>query len=172
MQFQAIAEAVENYDANFVVSPFSVWSLMVLIAEGTSGQSLQQLKNVLHLPNDLSHLRTSYRDIQRVLLMNTTTAELTVNQALFSNINYPIDNTYASILTYDYQVDHLPVNFRVPTEAAKNINGYVESRTQGKIKHVVNSADLDQIQLLLISSIFFRGQWKVSLALTDSKFLN
>lgn len=138
---------------------------MVLLTEGSSGRSMEQLKNVLHLPNDLNHLRSSYKDVKSVLFMNTTTSELAVNQALFSNINHPIENGFANVLINDYQADLRQVNFRAPRDAAKEINDYVENRTQGKIKHVVNPNDLDQIQLLLISTIFYREQWKVSFPL-------
>lgn len=135
---------------------------MVLIAEGASSQSLDQLTKALHLPNDLSNVRLKYADIKRALFMNSTNAELNVNQALFTNINHPIDNKYAGILSHVYQVDHLPIDFRVPNDAAKFINEYVDYQTHGKVKHVVNPVDLIDIELLLSSSIFFRGQWKVS----------
>lgn len=134
---------------------------MVLIAEGASGQSFEQLKQVLHLPDDLSNVRRRYIDIKGALFMNSTVTELDVNQALFTNQNHPINNKYASILSHDYQVDHLPIDFQHPNDAAKIINEYFDSRTHGKIKHVVNPTDLVDIQLLLSSSIFFRGQWKV-----------
>lgn len=158
---QAIAKAVQNYDLNFVMSPFSVWSLMVLLAEGATDQTLNQLKNVLHLPNDLTQLRTAYNEIQHRLQTNTTAIELTANHAIFSNINYNIDNKYISTLAHAYSVEHVPVNFQNTYVAAKTINDYISVRTQGKIQDVVQPNDLIDIQLLMASSIFFRGQWKV-----------
>lgn len=143
------------------MSPFSVWSLMVLLAEGATDQTLDQLKKVLRLPNDLTQLRTAYNGIQNRLQTNTTAIELTANHALFSNIDYPIDNKYISTLTRAYRVEHLPVNFQNTSIAASTINDYIHIRTQGRIEHVVNPDDLIDIQLLLASSIFFRGQWKV-----------
>lgn len=161
--FQAIADAIQKYDANFIISPFSVWSLMVLIAEGATDQSLVQLQNVLRLPHDLNDLRTAYKQFQRLLLVNTSTVQLAVNQALFSDINRPLENDYANILAYDYEADHIPVNFQVPAYATKRINDHISYRTQGKIQDVVKPEDLLEAQLLLTSSIFFKGQWKVGL---------
>lgn len=134
---------------------------MAILAEGSVDQTLIQLKNVLHLPNDLAQLRTAYNDIQYRLQTNTTAIELTANYAIFSNINYPIDNKYISTLAHTYRVEHVPVNFQNTSVAATTINDYISIRTRGRIGNAVNPADLVDIQLLLSSSIFFRGRWKV-----------
>lgn len=138
---------------------------MVLIAEGATDQSFDQLEKVLRLPNDLSNLRTAYKNFQRLLLVNTSTVELAVNQALFSDINRPLVNDYVNVLVSDYEADHLPVNFRIPSTAVKTVNDHISYRTQGRIQEVVKPEDLSEAQLLLTSSIFFKGLWKVC---TDS----
>lgn len=134
---------------------------MLLIAEGASDQSLVQLQKVLRLPNNFNDLRQAYKQFQRLLLVNTSTVQLAVNQALFSDLNRPLENDYANILSYDYEADHIPINFHVPAYAVKRINDHISYRTQGKIQDVVKPEDLLETQLLLISSIFFKGQWKV-----------
>lgn len=152
--------AVQNYDANFVISPFTIWSLMLLVAEGSADQSYTQLEKALRLPKDLNYLRTAYKNFQRLLLVNTTTVELAVNQALFSDINRPVENNYARILENEYEADHLPVNYRAPNEAVKAINDHISGRTRGKIQNIVKPDDLTDAQLLLTSAIYFKGQWK------------
>lgn len=134
---------------------------MLLIAEGATDESLQQLQKVLHLPNNFSNLRQAYKQFQRLLLVNTTTVQLAVNQALFSDLNRPVENDYANILSYDYEADHIPINFQNPALAVQRINDHISFRTQGKIRDVVKPEDLLETQLLLISSIFFKGKWKV-----------
>lgn len=136
---------------------------MVLLAEGATDQTLDQLKYVLHLPNDLTQLRTAYHEIQQRLRTNTTAIEFTSNSAIFSNIHYRIDNKYVSTLAQAYNVEHIPVNFQNTSVAATTINDYIRIRTHGRIENVVQPDDLFDIQLLLSSSIFFRGQWKVCL---------
>lgn len=143
---------------------------MILIAEGSAGKSFDQLNTVLRLPNDLNHLRTAYKNFQNLLLVNTSTIELAVNQAIFSDLNNPIDNAYARILEGDYEADHIPVNYRNPTNAVKAINDHISFRTHGKIQNVVKPEDLAEAQLLLTSAIFFKGQWKVCIHITDESF--
>lgn len=144
-----------------MISPFSIWTLMVLVAEGASDRSLAQLEKVLRLPNDLNMLRTPYRTFQRILFVNTTTVQLMMNQALFSDTNCLLNQKYIDILRKSYEIDYLSVNFRLPIDGANQINDHISNQTQGKITNVVKSTDLDDAQLVLTSSIFFRGQWKV-----------
>lgn len=47
------------------MSPFSVWSLLMLTAEGAAGNTYNQLQRVLGLPDDLQYIRESYSLIQK-----------------------------------------------------------------------------------------------------------
>lgn len=134
---------------------------MMLIAEGAAGRSFIQIEKSLHLPKELKYVRTAYKEFQRVLVVNTSTVELAVNQALFSDLNSPIDQGYANILENDYEADHVRVNFLDKNVATKTINDHISDKTRGKIRNVIKPEDLTDAQLLLTSTIFFKGQWKV-----------
>lgn len=168
--FQAISK--DNSDVNFVVSPFSIWSLMILLAEGATDESLRQLRNVLYLPNSLNRLRSSYRDLQEILLSNTSTVGLSLNQALFSDENSHVNNNFVDILLNDYRANHLHVNFQKPIDAANSINNFIRSQTHGKIENIVNAHELINTNLLLSSSIFFNGQWKVCFVFHSTNNMN
>lgn len=134
---------------------------MMLIAEGAAGQSFTQMEKILHLPKELKYVRTAYKEFQRLLVVNTSTIELAVNQAIFSDLNNPIDQGYGNILENDYEAEHVRVNFLDKNKAIKTINDHISVSTRGKIQNVIKPDDLTDAQLLLISSIFFKGQWSV-----------
>lgn len=134
---------------------------MVLVAEGATDQSYAQLKKVLHLPNDLVSLRTPYRSYQRLLLAETPSIDLAMNLALFSDANRLLEHNYVHILKNDYEADHLSLNFRSLNDASKIINEHISNRTRGKIQNAIKTEDLVEPQFLLMSSMFFKGQWKV-----------
>lgn len=134
---------------------------MVLVAEAAiAGQSLTQLKTVLRLPNDLSLLRTPYKSFQHLLYVNITSIELNTNQAIISDINRPLHQIYIDLLKEAYGVDHRSVDFHA-SNAANIINDYLNGETRQYGQKIVSFDDLDEAQVLLVSSIFFRGQWKV-----------
>lgn len=156
-----LSVAVAGVDYNFIVSPFSIWSLLVLTAEGAEGDTYNQLQQVLRLPEDLSYLRMAYKHIQKSLNVNTSNVEVAINQALFSDINRPVENDYAYKLDNNYDAEHVPVNFHNMDAAYNQINEYVSNQTRGKIRKIINKDDLSDAQMILISALFFRGQWKV-----------
>lgn len=159
------SQLLANYppiaEKNFVVSPFSIWSLMILVAEGAADKSLEQLKHVLHLPSYLTQFGLSYRDLRNHLFSNSTGIELDANQALFADHLRPIENSYMQILRTDYQTDYLPVDFQATDNAVNVINNHIRNKTHGKIPNLVNAASLQDTHLLLSSAIYFSGAWKV-----------
>lgn len=146
---------------NFIVSPFSVWSLLVLLAEGADGKTYDELRHVLRLPSDLTYVRMAYRNFQRLLVVNTPTIELAVNQAIYTDSNHPIQPNYANVLERDYGADHIRVNFRNSQSAVQQINEFVKQQTHGKILDLVREDDVRNAQMVLTSAIYFKGQWKV-----------
>lgn len=65
--FSKFSDYITPVGRDFMISPFSVWSLLLLITEGASGNSLTQLKKTLHLNDDAYLLRTAYQAIQNTL---------------------------------------------------------------------------------------------------------
>lgn len=160
--FKLLSRAVTGLNYDFIVSPFSIWSLLVLQAEGADGNTRTQLQQVLRLPDELTYLRSSYTHINQSLHVQTANVQVTSSQILFSDKNRPIDPEYAYKLDHFYAADHMPVNFYNVAEAYNVINQYVSERTNGQIPRIVNMDDLREAQMLSISTLFFRGQWKVN----------
>lgn len=158
--FKRIAIAVEKEDYDFMISPFSIWTLMVLTAEGATDRTLSELQGSLRLWQDFSSIRESFTKIQKALNINTNTVEVTSFQAIFPDLNKPTNRTYQSILRKYYETDVVQVNYRQTLEAQSHINGYVAKATKGMIDYLVNERDLLDAHLVLISTIFFKGQWK------------
>lgn len=50
-----------------MVSPFAVWSLLLLLTEGAGGNTLTELRNTLHTGNDQTVVRAAYQIISRYL---------------------------------------------------------------------------------------------------------
>lgn len=95
--------------------------------------------------------------------MNTSTVELALNQVMFTDENRPIDNEFSDRLLHVYEADAVPINFHNAEYAYNFINDYIISKTNGKLgKRVVHRQDLTDAQMMLISAIYFKGQWHVS----------
>lgn len=123
-----LSAAVSSVNYDFIVSPFSIWSLLVLTAEGAAGDTYNQLQQVLRLPADMTYLRMAYKHMQKSLNINTSMVEVAINQALFSDLNRPVESEFAYKLDHVYEAEHMSVNFHNPTDTYNQINQYVSEQ--------------------------------------------
>lgn len=135
---------------------------MLLVAEGASGQSYDQLKQALYLSNDSMENPLIYKNIEKLLSTNRSGIALSVNQAMFTHSKYHLQPDYINTLVTQYKANFLPVDFQKQNEAAKTVNDYLSNRTNGQVNNIVNPDDLSQTVLMLTSSILFEARWKVS----------
>lgn len=136
--------------------------MLLLLAEGSSNRTFTQLATVLKLPNDLSQIRKIFKHFQHVLTGNNAAISLSMNQVMFFDVNRPIDIDFQYKLEQDYEADYYAVDFLDAVKAMKKINDYVRQKVNGKIDDVVNLDAVSAAQMILVSAIFFQGQWEVS----------
>lgn len=148
-------------NSNAIISPLSIWSLLLLLAEGSAGRTYEQLASVLRLPANLSRIRMIYKYLHGAFVENNTAIELNVNQVLFCDLNRPIDIDFEHILEHTYEADYYSVNFIDPVGTTNTINNYVKAKTNGKIDQIIKASDLKDAYMVLISAIYFQGQWRV-----------
>lgn len=136
--------------------------MLLILAEGANGKTYEQLSTVLRLPKDLTKIRMVFKYLQHALTKEGNSAvELIADQILFSDINRPIDPYFENVIEHTYAADYFAVNFQEPSETVKMINDYVRKKVKGKITDVIDASVLNQAQMVLISTLFFQGQWKV-----------
>lgn len=58
---------------NVAISPFSVWTVLALIREGSSGKTSSQLQKALHLHESDNAIRAAYRELNHVVHVSTLT---------------------------------------------------------------------------------------------------
>lgn len=57
----------EKNVSNYMVSPFAVWSLLILLEEGAQNITKEELRQTLRLPDDRLALRVAYKQISQNL---------------------------------------------------------------------------------------------------------
>lgn len=65
LDFQTISSETSAVGYDVIISPFTVWSLLLMTAEGAGGNTLEQLKRVLNVDN--LDVRSEYKDVQAAL---------------------------------------------------------------------------------------------------------
>ncbi|XP_023255241.1 leukocyte elastase inhibitor-like isoform X1 [Seriola lalandi dorsalis] len=135
-------------------------------------QQMMQMQQLVHfkLPDMLECLKT--KDLQDdvhtsfALLLNKLNKPdapyaLSVANRLYGEQSYQFVEGFLEKTRKHYHAELESVDFSNSSEAARlNINSWVESQTQGKIKDVLAEGVVDNMtRLVLVNAIYFKGNW-------------
>jgi serpin B len=164
--------AENNTDkSNLVLSPLSAYYALSLIANGASGDTLNEIETALgnipveQLNEYLSALtdRLTSNDGSKVVVGNSTWT----NSERFILSEKFIDT---AVKYYDAEAVSLPFN----NSALGKINGWVKEKTDGMIPSILNELD-SKATMVLINTILFDGKWEkeyTELQISDGVFYN
>ncbi|XP_061396706.1 serine protease inhibitor 77Ba-like, partial [Musca vetustissima] len=145
---------------NYMISPFAVWSLLLLLAEGAGGNTLKEFQDTLHLDPDHRAIRLAYKQIAQQLAVNTSTIEVASFQALFTDMYRPVNRDYENLVTRVYEAALIPVDFNDVNRTVNQINEDISMATRGLLPYSVQPQDFKNAALLMISALYFKGKWK------------
>ena len=145
---------LDSTKPNTVISPFSVKLAMSMATEGANGYTLEQLQDVLQVS-------IGSKDAFKALMEEINSNEdITINIAnsVWSRQGYQFKQTYIDLLTNYYQAEARELDFDEPS-SKDVINAWVERKTEGKIKEIVDSIEKTHL-MFLINAIYFNADWK------------
>ncbi|XP_038123449.1 leukocyte elastase inhibitor-like isoform X1 [Cyprinodon tularosa] len=96
---------------------------------------------------------------------------LSVANRLYGEQSYQFVQDYLEKTVKHYQAELEKVDFSKNSDAARvNINGWVESKTQGKIKDLLAEGSVNGLtRLVLVNAIYFKGNWNKQFNATATK---
>jgi serpin B len=85
------------------------------------------------------------------------TVTLGIANSIWNDDSRPVHPDFASTIDTYYDGEARSLDFAAPS-TKDEINGWVESKTQGKIKNLLEGIDPEEI-MFLINAIYFKGEW-------------
>src|SRR5262249_41149993 len=89
-------------------------------------------------------------------------AKLSIANALWSDLRAPVSRDFVQRSRTIYQAEARSLNLRQP-QAAETLNMWVRQKTEGKIDHIVDPADLKSSAAVITNAVYFRGAWQKKL---------
>ncbi|XP_033208177.1 uncharacterized protein LOC117167393 isoform X2 [Belonocnema kinseyi] len=151
-------------EGNLVVAPAGVKAALMTIAEGSGGQTQQQLLSTLRLPVDDYGVRDAVRRtlspfsaLQQSGINNT---EITIATSLWMGKNVMISPNYKENLIRHYNSQVLHVDFADSVNSAKAINDWIKRATKNHVSSIVDPGGLSpDIKIILTTALYFKGTW-------------
>uniref|UniRef100_A0A1Y9H8B6 Serpin domain-containing protein n=1 Tax=Anopheles farauti TaxID=69004 RepID=A0A1Y9H8B6_9DIPT len=151
--------SAKNAGENVVISPFSISACLSLAAMGAGGLTAEEMYSVLQFgtPKEKQTVADNYRQLMARLESDST---VNVANKIYVMQNYAIKSAFNSIATDSFRSEAEQVNFAESAVAAKKINGWVEEKTNNKIKDLISPDSLDaESRMVLVNAVHFKGTW-------------
>jgi Serine protease inhibitor len=69
---------------NVAISPFSVWTVLTLLTEGSAGKTKSQLQKALHLDGNNKAIRAAFRKLNNAVHVSTLICLVVWSPSIFS----------------------------------------------------------------------------------------
>jgi serpin B len=160
----ALYRRLQRRPGNLLISPACLSAGLVLLHTGARGETARQISRVLHLPESGAGAAGS-----RAAFMNDLNAhsaddsyEIRSAAGIWMQTGYPVLNAFRASLKDMFAIDVAPVDFfGNPIQACDVINTWTETCTHGKIRGMLQPADLPpRTRLVLTSALYMRASWR------------
>lgn len=187
----------EGSKENLFFSPYSVSSVLTMTAEGARGLTASEMGRVLRFPKDaretgpnaqltpwrVSLIHEGITELNNRLTVDSGTplsisnADWTgcqIANALWGQKTYPFRDEYVDTIAKYYQTGGVFAADFIGNFSAERqrINDWVSNHTNGRIEGIIprlSPGDAQQLRLILVNAIYFKGEWVRSFKTANTK---
>jgi serpin B len=161
-------------EGNLFLSPYGISAALAMAHAGARGNTETQMARALRYTLRQESLHPAFAELGSGLakLQEGGHIKLRTANSVWPQQGYPLLHDYLSLVQRHYGVSVAPLRYRDAPEAAREtINRWVETRTDHKIKDLIQPGVLAALtRLVIVNAIYFGGEWasKFQASLTRS----
>ncbi|XP_074908470.1 serpin B6-like isoform X1 [Buteo buteo] len=146
---------------NLFFSPFSISSALSMILLGSKGNTEAQIAKVLSL-NKAKDAHNGYQSLLAKINDPNTKYILKTANRLYGEKTFEFLSSFIELSQKFYHAGLEQTDFiQAWEDSRKQINGWVEERTEGKIQNLLAEGILNSLtRLVLVNAIYFKGSWE------------
>ncbi|MCU0472182.1 MAG: serpin family protein [Bacteroidales bacterium] len=159
--FDIFRKVVENADnsENIIISPLSISYALSMTLNGANGATREAMLEALRLNNITpEEINSSYQDLTDALLTVDKRVLMSIANSVWTENDFQVKNSFIDILANYYDAESRGFDINDVT-APDKINAWIEDKTNGLIKDMVEKLN-DNTVMLLINAIYFKGKWQ------------
>lgn len=156
-----LKECAQSRPGNVIVSPLSVSTALTLLLQASNGKTFEELKKGLHLNGEKATIASAFLQHYELLQRNTGDSIFSIANKIYVKVGYELNKNFQEMAVRDFKSGVESLNFTKPTESAQTINQFVEEKTNGKIKNLIQPDAVDSdTRSILVNAIYFKGNWQ------------
>jgi serine protease inhibitor len=157
---------------NLFFSPYSISTCLAMLYAGASGNTQQQMSQVLGFGTNQQQFASLFGQLQRELGADqqTNAIELHIANALWVQEGFPFLPSFLETATNQYQANVGQADFATDADAVRQtINNWVAHETQNKILNMVPPGFINATTpFVLANAIYFLGAWTTPFDVTKT----
>jgi len=155
--FREVYNFVE--EDNLMISPLSVSYALGMTYNGAAGTTLEAFRDVLHF-EDLTNqeVNESYKDLMGQLVTLDDRVEFSIANSIWYRLGFEVLSEFIATNQEYFDAAIEEIDFFDP-QTLEIINQWIEDKTNGKIKDMLDFIPPDAV-MYLINAIYFNAQWK------------
>lgn len=151
-----------SQDITRISSPLSIYTLMSMIYFGSDGKTKQELKKALNINMDEKNLLNYLHDIISITNQSNDKLMVSNNNCILLHDSCKLSSGFGNLFQFvndnNGSIDH----FNDIKVAISKTNEFVNTKTNGLIKKVLDSSDVNNMmRMILINVIYFKSTWKI-----------
>ncbi|OFY62395.1 MAG: hypothetical protein A2V64_05125, partial [Bacteroidetes bacterium RBG_13_43_22] len=144
---------------NIMISPLSVSYALGMTYNGAAGTTLQALNDVLHFGNLTSQeVNESYKNLMHQLVNLDNKVEYSIANSIWYRFGFQVLSEFINTNKDYFDAEVKEIDFTDP-QTVEIINQWIEDKTSGKIKDMLDYIPGDAV-MYLINAIYFNAPWK------------
>jgi len=147
-------------EGNLFFCPLSISTALSMTCAGAKNLTAHEMQNVLHFEDGQTAFHQGNKALQKLL----EKSELIQANSLWPDLNETLLDSFLKSLQKNYGAECNPLDFaKDPDKATAAINKWVEDKTIGRIKNLLQPGDITSYtRLVLANAIVFDGQWQTA----------
>jgi serpin B len=148
-------------NGDIAISPASISTAFGLAYAGARGKTADDIAATLHYPTDIADFHKSYGQLLGTMQLSANGRTMAVNNAIWLQHGLPVHDEYLALVDANYGAGLNRVDYVGNAEAARSaINGWVENKTNDKIKELLTRDDITKdTRSVLVNTIYFKADW-------------
>jgi serpin B len=145
---------------NLFLSPFSIQVALAMCAVDARGETRDSLTDLIGAPENVEEQNIQYAALLKSFIVEgDRSIQLVTANAMWGQQGYPFKAEFQEAIADFYDAALHKINFSVQQDqVAKTINAWIDKRTNGKIKDLIQRDFISQDVRLIITNQQFLGK--------------
>jgi serpin B len=149
----------EESNVNIFISPLSISMALTMAYNGADTETKAEMKQALDFQTlSDAEINGSFESLSNLLTNIDKTVKFNPANSIWYRNSLTIQPDFVSVNQKHLDAEVNPLDFNNSTAAKNTINQWVDNKTNGLIKEIVEEVS-DRSYMFLINAIYFKGTW-------------